>query len=101
MPEHDPNDSYFYLEIQLVKCMMRSVAFNCHGYGGYTEMNALSLNVCSTIEDGSKRIIVHENLSQSYSANKDESKQSINNETLSQNYSADVDELCSAEEGKS
>ena len=56
---------------------MRADALNCHNYGGYTEMNSPSSNVCST--------------------DKDESKQSIVNETLSQNYSADVDGLCYTE----
>ena len=60
-------------------------------------MNAPSSNVYSTDEDESKRVIVHEGLSQSCSTNEDKSKQSIVNETLSQKYSADVDELCSTE----
>ena len=55
----------------------------------------------SKYEDESKRIIVHEHLSQSCSENEDKSKQSIVNKTLLQNYSADLDELCSAEEDKS
>ena len=29
-PKHEPIDSYFYLSIQLSKCMMRSDAFNFH-----------------------------------------------------------------------
>ena len=60
-------------------------------------MTALTLNVYSTDEDESKRIIVHEGLSQSSSTNEGKSKCSIVNETLSQNYSAGVDELCSTE----
>ena len=51
-------------------------------------------------EEESKRIIVHEILSQSCSTYEDESKQSIVNETLSHNYSADVDKLSSIEEDK-
>ena len=31
-PKHEPTDSYFYLAIQLVKCMMRSDALNLHIY---------------------------------------------------------------------
>ena len=27
-PKHEPNDSYFYLAIQIAKCMMISGAFN-------------------------------------------------------------------------
>ena len=76
-PKHEPTDSYFYLSIQLAKCMMISDTLNWHNYGGYTEMNSPSLTVCSTDED--------------------KSKQSIVNENLSQNYSADVDEICSTE----
>ena len=57
-------------------------------------MTTPSLNAYSTDEDESKRIIVHETLSQDCSANKDKSKQCIVNETLSQNYFADVEKLC-------
>ena len=42
-------------------------------------MTALSLNIYSTDEDKSKRIIVHKTLSQNCSTNKDESKQNIVN----------------------
>ena len=61
--------------------MMRSDTLNCHNYGGYTEMNALSSKVYFMDEEESKHIIVHE--------------------TLSQNFSADVEKLCSTEEDKS
>ena len=47
-----------------------------------------SSNINSVGEDESKRIIVHEILSQNCSSNKDGSKQSIVSKTLSQNYSA-------------
>ena len=96
-PKHDPTDSYIYLARQLAKFIMRSDILNWHNYGGYTEMTALSSDVYSTEDNESKRIIVHEGLSQSCSTNEGESKRSIVNETLSQNYSADVDKLCSAE----
>ena len=86
--------------------MMRSDTLNWHDYGSYTEMNDLYLNVYSADEDESKRIIVHEGLSQSCSSNEDkskriivhkklseicpmnenESKRSIVNKTISQNY---------------
>ena len=62
-PKHEPSDSYLYLARHLVKCMMRSNNLNCHYHGGYTEMTAPSLNVNSTDEDKSKRIIVYEGLS--------------------------------------
>ena len=80
---------------------MVSGTLNWHDYGGYTEMTAPSLNDYSRSEDESKRIIVHETLSQTCSVNKDKSKQSIVNENLSQNYSKDVDKLCSTEIDKS
>ena len=75
--------------------MMRSNTLNWHNYGVYEEMTDPSLNVYSTDEDESKRIIVHEGLSQSFSTNESKSKRIIVNETLSQNYSANVDKLCS------
>ena len=61
--------------------MMRSDTLNWHKYGGYTEMTSPSLDVNSTDEDKSKRIIV--------------------NKTLSQNYSVEVEKLCSTEIDKS
>ena len=44
---------------------------------------------------------MHENLSQSCSANEDESKQIVVNKPLSQNNYADVDKLSDTEEDKS
>ena len=67
-PKHELTDSYFYIERQHVKCIMRSDTLNWHDYGGYIEMTALSSNVYSADEEESKRIIVHEGLSQSCSA---------------------------------
>ena len=96
-PKHKPTDRYFYLAIQLAKCMMRSDALNWHGYGGYSKMTAPSSNLCFTDKDESKHIIVHETLSHICSTNQDKSKQSIVNKTLLPNYSADVDKLCSTE----
>ena len=72
--KHDPTESYFYLARHLVKCIMRDNDLNWHGYGSYTEITAPYLNVYSTDKNKSKRINVHETLSQSCSANKDESK---------------------------
>ena len=54
--------------------MMRADALNWNGYGGYMETTALSSNFCSTYKDESKRIIVHETLLQSCSANDDKLK---------------------------
>ena len=51
IPKHEPTSSYFHLERQLAKCMMRSNEKNRHGYGSYAEETALSLNVNITNED--------------------------------------------------
>ena len=48
--------------------MMRSDNLNWYNHGGYTEMNAPSSNVNVTDEDKSRKIIVHETLSQKNSA---------------------------------
>ena len=58
-PKHEPTVSYFYLAMQLAKCMMRSMNLNWHNHGGYMEMTDPSLNVNFTDEDESKRIMVH------------------------------------------
>ena len=55
------------------------------------------LNVYSTDEDESKRIIVHECLLQNCSTNEGKSKHSIVNGTLLRKYSADVEKLCSTD----
>ena len=52
--------------------MMISDILNWHDHVGYKEMTAPSLNINDTDEDESKRIIMHENLSQNCSSNKDE-----------------------------
>ena len=70
-PKHEPTDSSYYLARQFAKRIMRSDTLNWHNYGGYAEMNALSLNVIPTDKDESKRIIVHKTLLQSFSANED------------------------------
>ena len=72
--------------------MMISNNLNWHDYGGYTEMTALSFNVNATDKDESKRIIVHETLSENCSTDVNKSKRNIINENLSQNNSADVSE---------
>ena len=99
-PKYEPTGSYFYLSRHLVKCTMRADAFNLHIYPVITKMNSRSLHVCSTNEDESKCIIVHENLSQSCYTDEDKSKRSIINKTLSQICSAEKDELISKEEEK-
>ena len=50
-PKNEPTDSYFHPARHLTDCMMRADALNWHDYGGYTEMNDPTSNVCSTDED--------------------------------------------------
>ena len=77
--KHEPTDSHFHLEIQLANCMMISDNLNWHNYGGYTEMNAPSLNVNVTDEDESKGIIVHKSLLENCSTDVSKSKHNIAN----------------------
>ena len=81
-PKHEPTDIYFHLARQLAKCMMRYNNLNWHDYGGYAEMTAPSLNVNAMDEDESKRIIMHEGLSENCSTDVSESKQNIVNKNL-------------------
>ena len=55
-------------------------------------MTAPSLNVNVMDKDESKRIIVHESLSENFSTDISKSKQNILNETLLQNNSANISE---------
>ena len=77
-PKHEPNDSYFYLSIQLVKCMVRADALNFNGYPVRTEMNVtkhiLTSQVCSMDERELKEFPIDETLSQICSTDEDESK---------------------------
>ena len=82
-PKHEPTESYFHQARQIEKCMMRSDNLNWYDHGGYTEMTNPYFNVNATDEDESKRIIVHEDLSESCSTNKSKSKFSIVNEKFS------------------
>ena len=56
------------------KCMMISDAFNLHIYPVRTAITAQYLHICSTDEEESKHIIVHETLSQSCSTDEEELK---------------------------
>ena len=96
-PKHEPTESCFRLSIQIAKCMMRSDNLNWHYHGGYTEMTALSLNVNSTDEDESKRIIVHKGLSDNFSTDVSKSKRNTVNETLSHNNSKEISEYNNTE----
>ena len=89
-PKHEHTDSYFNLERQLVKCMMRSKNLNWHDHGGYTEMTASSLKVNATDEDESKCINMHEVLLDNFSTDVSKSKRNIVDQTLLQNNSSDV-----------
>ena len=91
-PKHEPTDSYFHLARQLAKCMMRSNNPNWHDHGGYTEMTDPYLNVTAMDKDESKRIIVHEGLSENFSSDVIESECNIFNETLLHNNYAEVSE---------
>ena len=91
-PKHEPTEHYFHLSINLAKCMMRYNNLNWHNHGGYTEMTYPSLNVNATEKDKSKRIIVHEGLSDNFSTDVIESKRNIVNGILSQNNSTDLSE---------
>ena len=90
----------FIQQRHLAKCMMRSNNLNWPGHGGYTGMTSLFLNVNATDKDGSKRIIVHEDLSKNCSTDVSKSKRNIVNKTLSQNNSADVSENTITEQKK-
>ena len=70
--------------------MMISKNLNWRDHGGYTEMISPSLKVNATDEDKSKRIIVHEGLSENCSIDVSKSKRNIFNKFLSQNISANV-----------
>ena len=76
IPKHEPTDSYFYLAMQLAKCLMRADALNSHVYPVGNEMagtqhNSIS-HVCSTDERKSEEFLVEENLSQVCSTEEDE-----------------------------
>ena len=49
--KHDPTDGYFYIEIQLAKCMMRADALNSHIYPFTMELTGMEhipiSHVCS------------------------------------------------------
>ena len=53
-PKHEPNESYFYLSIQLTECMMRADTLDLENYPVRRETTAtkqiLTSHVCSTDE---------------------------------------------------
>ena len=60
-PKHEPTNSYFYLERQLAKCMMRADALNSHVDPVRTEMTVIQnipiSHICDSDESESKGII--------------------------------------------
>ena len=77
MPKYEPTDSYFHIERQLTKFMRRYNNLNWHNHCSYIEIPDTSLNVNAMNEDESKRIIVHEGLSDNCSTDVNESKRNI------------------------
>ena len=77
-PKNEPTDSYFYLERQIAKSMMRADALNLHGYPVRMEMTVTkqipTLHVCSTDESELKELPADKTLSQICYTDKDESK---------------------------
>ena len=59
--------------------MIKSNNLNSHDHGGYMEMTAPSLNANATDEDKSKRVIVHEGLSENFYTGVSKSKRKIIN----------------------
>ena len=80
--KNEPTESYFRLERQLAKCMMRSDKPNWNDHGGYTEMTEPSLNANATDEDESKRIIVHKTVSGNFYTDVSKEKPNIVNKNL-------------------
>ena len=97
MTKHEPTDRYFCIARQLAKFMMRPDNLNWYDHGGYTEITASSSNINDKDKDESKRIIVHETLSENSSTDVSESERNIVNKTLSENNSAEVSEYTTTE----
>ena len=85
-PKHEPTDSYFYIAIQLDKCMIRSDAFNSNIDPVRTEMTDKKQiqisHVCNSHEKKSTRILAGKNLLQVSSTDKGKSEIIIVNEVL-------------------
>ena len=83
-PKHEHTDSYFYLAIQLAKCMTRSDALNLHVYPVITEMNGtqqiLTSHVYSMDESELRNFPVDKTLLQICSIDEDKSKSIIADE---------------------
>ena len=74
--KNEPTESYFYLAIQLLKCMIRADELNLHVYPVRTEMTntkqILVSHVCFTDESELKDFLVNKTLSQIFSTDEDE-----------------------------
>ena len=74
-PKHEPTDSYFYVERQLTKCMMRYDVLNLHIYPVRTQMTATkkirTSHVCPTDKRKLKEFLVDKTLLQMYYTDKD------------------------------
>ena len=68
MPKYEPTGSYFYLAIQIEKCMMKADDLKSNGYPVRTEITAKKQipisHVCSMDESELKEFLVNENLPQ-------------------------------------
>ena len=77
-PKHEPTNSYFYLAIQLAKCMTRADALKPHIYTVRKKMTGTKqitiLHIFSTDESKSKDFLVEKTLSQVCSTDKYKSK---------------------------
>ena len=75
-PKYKPTESYLYLTIQLVKCIIRADALNLENYPVRTEMTGkkqiLTLHVCYTEKSGLKEFLVDKTLSHICSTDKEE-----------------------------
>ena len=84
-PKHEPNDSHFYLAIELSKCMVRADVFNFHVDYVRTETTDTQkipiYKVCSSDERESKGILTDENLPQVYYTDESKSESFIVNES--------------------
>ena len=72
--KHEPTDSYFYLAIEISKCMMRYGAFNSHVDTVRTEITGMQQilisQVCDLDKSKSKGIFAEKKLSQVCSTEK-------------------------------
>ena len=72
--KHEPTDSYFYLAIHIVKCMVRSGAFDSHAHHLRREISTTQQipisHVFDLVNTESKGMLADEKLSRLYSIEK-------------------------------